>query len=177
MSIRKYKGITPTIGKNCYIDESAQVIGQVKIDNDSSVWPLVSIRGDVNAITIGKNTNIQDNSILHVTHENVQSPSGGFPLNIGDNVTIGHGVILHGCNIGNQCLIGMGSSVLDGAVVEDNVLVAAGSLVAQNKKVTSGYLWMGRPAKPIRELTQDELDWLKYSAQHYIKLKDEYLEE
>jgi carbonic anhydrase/acetyltransferase-like protein (isoleucine patch superfamily) len=175
MSIREYKGISPTIGKDCYIDESAQVIGQVKIDDGSSVWPLVSIRGDVNSISIGKNTNIQDNSILHVTHENVQSPPGGFQLNIGDDVTIGHGVILHGCTIGNRCLIGMGSSVLDGAVIEDNVLVAAGSLVAQNKKVTSGYLWMGRPAKPIRELTDEELEWLKYSAQHYIKLKDEYL--
>jgi len=176
MSIRKYKGIKPSIGEGCYIDESAQVIGQVKIDSNSSVWPLVSIRGDVNSIRIGKNTNIQDNSILHVTHDNFQSPSGGFPLSIGDDVTIGHGVILHGCTIGNKCLIGMGSSVLDGAVVEDNVLVAAGSLVAQNKKVTSGYLWMGRPAKPIRELTTDELEWLKYSADHYIKLKDEYLE-
>ena len=176
MSIRNYKGHTPTIGENCFIDESAQVIGKVNIGDNSSVWPLVSIRGDVNSIRIGKNTNIQDNSVLHVTHENPQSPAGGFPLDIGDDVTIGHGVILHGCKIGNHCLIGMGSSVLDGAVVEDNVLVAAGSLVAQNKKVTSGYLWMGRPAKPIRELTEDELNWLKYSSQHYVKLKDDYLE-
>ncbi len=175
MSIRNYKEHSPQLAKNCFIDESAQVIGKVDIGENTSVWPLVTIRGDVNTISIGKNTNIQDNSVLHVTHEHPASPPGGYPLQIGDNVTIGHGVILHGCRIGNQCLIGMGSSVLDGAVIEDNVLVAAGSLVAQNKKVSSGYLWMGRPAKPIRELTEEEMQWLKYSAQHYVKLKDDYL--
>jgi carbonic anhydrase/acetyltransferase-like protein (isoleucine patch superfamily) len=175
MSIRKYKDISPTIGNDCFIDDSAQVIGKVTIGDDSSIWPLVSIRGDVNSISIGKNTNVQDNSVLHATHENFQSPKGGFPLVIGDNVTIGHGVILHGCTIGNNCLVGMGSSVLDGAIVEDNVLIAAGSLVAQNKKVITGYLWMGRPAKPIRKLTEGELSWLEYSAGHYVKLKNDYI--
>ncbi|MFK5986048.1 MAG: gamma carbonic anhydrase family protein [Pseudomonadota bacterium] len=175
MTVRNFKDHAPQIGKDCFIDDSAQVIGQVEIGDNSSIWPLVTIRGDVNTISIGENSNVQDNSILHVSHEHSEGPPGGYPLQIGDNVTIGHGVILHGCSIGNQCLIGMGSSVLDGAVIEDNVLVAAGSLVAQNKKVTSGYLWMGRPAKPIRELTEKELNWLKYSAMNYVKLKNEYL--
>ncbi len=175
MSIIYYKDHIPDIGNNCFIDNSAQVIGQVTIGDDSSVWPLVSIRGDVNSIRIGKRTNIQDNSVLHVSHESIQTPPGGFSLFIGDNVTVGHGVILHGCSIGNNCLIGMGSNVLDGAVVEENVMIAAGSLIAQNKKVSSGFLWMGRPAKPIRELTEEEIDWIAYSAQHYQKLKDDYL--
>lgn len=175
MSIRKYKNISPNIGKNCFVDDSAQVIGKVSIGDNSSVWPLVTIRGDVNTIDIGCCTNIQDNSVLHVTHEHPNSPKGGFPLTIGNNVTIGHGVILHGCSIGNNCLIGMGTSVLDGAIIEDNVLIAAGSLIAQNKKVSSGYLWMGRPAKPLRELTTEELVWLQYSAKHYVKLKNDYL--
>lgn len=175
MSIRKYKNTVPEIAGDCYIDESAQIIGDVHIGSNSSVWPLVTIRGDVNTIEIGCNTNIQDNSVLHVTREHPNSPEGGHPLIIGDNVTIGHGVILHGCSIGNNCLIGMGSCVLDGAVIEDNVLIAAGSLIAQNKKVTSGYLWMGRPAKPIRELNTEELHWFKSSADHYCRLKEDYL--
>lgn len=175
MSIRNYKDHCPVVGENSYIDPSAQVIGRVNIGNDVSVWPLVTIRGDVNHISIGDNTNIQDNSVLHVTHEHQASPEGGYPLTIGKNVTIGHGVILHGCRIGNNCLIGMGSTILDGAVVEDNVLIAAGSLVSQNKVVKSGYLWMGQPAKPFRELTQEELNWLQYSAEHYARLKNDYL--
>ncbi len=175
MSLRRFKDYEPKLGDDCYIDPSAQVIGRVEIANNSSIWPLVTIRGDVNSISIGENTNIQDNSVLHVSHEHEASPPGGFPLIIGNNVTIGHSVVLHGCQIGNNCLIGMGACILDGAIIEDNVLIAAGSLVAQNKRVKSGYLWMGSPAKPIRELNEDEKKWLIYSAQHYVKLKNEYL--
>ncbi len=175
MSIRYYKDYYPQIADSCYIDDSAQVIGRVSIGAHSSVWPLVTIRGDVNEIRIGSYTNIQDNSVLHVTHEHPQSPEGGYPLTIGSQVTIGHGVILHGCTIGDRCLVGMGSCILDGAIIEDDVLIAAGSLVAQNKQVSSGYLWMGRPAKPVRQLNQQELAWLKYSAEHYRQLKQDYL--
>lgn len=173
MSIRKFQDFTPSLGNGVYIDESAQVIGRVSLGDNCSIWPLVTIRGDVNTVTIGNNSNVQDNSVLHVTHE-YDGPGSGFPLTIGDNVTIGHGVILHGCTIGNNCLVGMGSKVLDGAVIEDNVFIAAGSLIPQNKRVTSGYLWMGSPAKPIRKLTDKELNWLEYSAQQYVKLKAEY---
>jgi len=174
MSIRKFKGVEPTIGEHVYIDESAQVIGQVTIGKDSSIWPLVTIRGDVNVVTIGENTNVQDNSVLHVTHE-YEGPGSGFPLTLGDNVTVGHGVILHGCSVGNNCLIGMGTKVLDGATIEDNVFIAAGSLIPQNKRVTGGQLWMGSPAKPIRKLSEQELNWLQYSAKQYVKLKNEYM--
>jgi len=174
VAIRSYQGISPQVADHCYIDPSAQVIGKVSLAENCSVWPQVTIRGDVNDISIGKNTNIQDNSVLHVTHEHPHSPKGGFPLTIGDNVTIGHSVILHGCTIGNNCLIGMGSCILDGAVIEDNALIAAGSLISQNKKVTGGYLWMGSPAKAVRKLTQEEIDWFSYSAQHYVKLKTNY---
>jgi len=174
MSIRKFKGLEPTIGDNVYIDESAQIIGQVNIGNESSIWPLVTIRGDVNVVTIGENTNIQDNSVLHVTHE-YEGPGSGYPLTLGDNVTVGHNVILHGCTIGNNCLIGMGTKVLDGAIIEDNVFIAAGSLIPQNKRVTAGQLWMGSPAKPIRKLSEQELNWLQYSAKQYVKLKNEYM--
>lgn len=173
--IRNYKQHRPYIAPDCYIDDSAQVIGRVRIGAHSSVWPLVTIRGDVNNIEIGSHTNIQDNSVLHVTHEHAQSPAGGYPLIIGSQVTIGHNVILHGCRIGDYCLVGMGSCILDGAVIEDHVLIAAGSLVAQNKQVSSGYLWMGRPARPIRPLNEDELKWLEYSARHYSELKQDYL--
>ncbi|MBF0263693.1 MAG: gamma carbonic anhydrase family protein [Gammaproteobacteria bacterium] len=176
MTLRKFKQYQPQVDHSAFVDPSAQVIGQVIIGKDSSIWPNVTIRGDVNNISIGEQSNIQDNSVLHVTSPYPGSPENGYPLKMGDRVTIGHQVILHGCKIGNLCLIGMGSCVLDGAVIEDNVLIAAGSLVAQNKRVKSGYLWMGRPAKPIRELTDEELNWLKISADHYVELKDQYLD-
>ena len=119
MAIRNFKHHRPNIGHATFVDPSAQVIGRVNIGNDCSIWPLTTIRGDVNSVNIGHNTNIQDNSVLHVTHDHPASPPGGYPLSIGDNVTIGHGVILHGCSIGNNCLIGMGSRVLDGAVIDE----------------------------------------------------------
>ncbi|MCU4675886.1 gamma carbonic anhydrase family protein [Catenovulum sp. 2E275] len=171
---RAYKKISPTIANTAYIDESAVLIGDIVIDQDSSVWPLVAARGDVNYIKVGQRTNIQDGSILHVTRQTSSNPDG-YPLIIGDDVTIGHKAMLHGCYIGNRVLIGMGAIVLDGAIIEDDVMLAAGSLVSPNKKLESGYLYMGSPAKQARKLTQAEIDFLKQSALNYVELKDDYL--
>ncbi len=176
MSTRQYKGVSPYICERVYIDPQACVIGEVNIGKDSSVWPMCAVRGDVNSIQIGARSNIQDGSILHVTHRYSDLPEG-HGLTIGDEVTIGHQVILHGCTISDQVLVGMGSLVLDGAILESRVLLGAGSLVAENKVLEGGYLWLGRPARKIRPLTEDELSWFSYSASHYVRLKDDYLNE
>ncbi len=176
MTIRTYQKYTPEICDNCYIDDSAMVIGRVKIGNDSSVWPLSVIRGDVNAITIGENTNIQDGSVLHVTHDGPYDYNrGGYALTLGNNITVGHSVILHGCTIEDNCLIGMGSTIMDGVVVESNIILAAGSLVSPGKQLDSGYLYIGRPAEKFRPLTEEEIESIQYSADHYVKLKNTYL--
>jgi carbonic anhydrase/acetyltransferase-like protein (isoleucine patch superfamily) len=173
--LRPWRGQLPQIGQRVYLDPSSVVIGRVTIGDESSIWPLVAIRGDVNTIHIGSATNIQDGSILHVTHEHPKGPEGGWPLRIGDEVTVGHHCILHGCTIGDRSLIGMGSTVLDGAVVEPGVLLGAGSLVPPGKVLTTGYLWLGSPVRRVRELSSEERAWLGYSAGHYQRLKDEYL--
>ena len=144
------------------------------LGDDVSVWPMCSVRGDVNYIRIGARTNIQDNSVIHVTHKYSELPEGRACI-VGDDVTVGHQCVLHACTIGNRCLIGMGSIVLDGAVLHDGVLLGAGSLVTEDKELEGGYLWIGRPARKIRELTQQEMAWFEYSAKHYVKLKDDYL--
>ncbi len=174
MAIRPYKEIHPKLGTRVYVDESAVVIGDVQLGEDASVWPMCSIRGDVNHIRLGARTNIQDNSVIHVTHKYSELPDGHACL-IGDEVTVGHQCVLHACTIGNRCLIGMGSIVLDGAVLHDRVLLGAGSLVTEDKELEGGYLWLGRPAKRVRPLTEKELAWFAYSAKHYVKLKDDYL--
>jgi len=174
MSLRPYQGMQPKIGDSVYIDESALVIGDVSIGNDSSIWPMTVVRGDVNRITIGSRTNIQDGSVLHVTHPHEKHPEG-FPLHVGNNVTIGHKVILHACRIDDNCLIGMGSIIMDGAIVQSGVMVGAGSLVAPDKELESGYLYLGSPVKKVRKLTAEEQGWLEYSATHYVKLKNKYL--
>ncbi len=175
MSIRPFKQFTPDIGRDVYIDESAQVIGQVEIGADSSIWPNTSIRGDVNWIKIGANTSIQDGSVLHVTHDHTNKHPGGYPLTIGSQVTVGHNVVLHGCTIADNCLIGMGAIILDDAYLEENVFLAAGALVSPGKRLESGYLYVGSPAKKARALTDDEIEGLQYSADHYVKLKNVYL--
>jgi carbonic anhydrase/acetyltransferase-like protein (isoleucine patch superfamily) len=134
----------------------------------------VVIRGDVNHIHIGAGTNVQDNSVLHVSHKTAADPAGG-PLIIGDRVTIGHAVILHACTIEDECLIGMGSIILDRAVVKKHVLLGAGSLVPEGKVLESGHLYLGRPAKPVRVLTEEEIGYFNYSAEHYIRLMEAYL--
>jgi carbonic anhydrase/acetyltransferase-like protein (isoleucine patch superfamily) len=146
------------------------------IGDNCSIWPLVAIRGDMNHIRIGSDTNVQDGSILHITHAGPFNPAG-YPLEIGDQVTIGHHAMLHGCTIGNRVLIGMAATVMDGAVVEDDVVVGAGSLVPPGQRLESGKLYMGRPAKAVRELTDDEKAYFAYSAQNYVDLKDEHLKE
>lgn len=172
--IRPFQGVLPRLGERVYVDESAQLIGDVVLGDDASVWPLTVIRGDVNRIRIGARSNVQDNSCLHVTHDGPYSP-GGVDLQIGDDVTIGHGVILHACRIGNRCLIGMGSIVMDRVTVEDDVLVAAGSVVSPGKTLKAGWLYRGSPAQPARELTAEEIQSLKYSAEHYVRVKNKYL--
>jgi len=176
MSIRTYQQHTPTIGSKSYIDESAVIVGDVSVGNNCSIWPLVVIRGDVNSITIGDNTNIQDGSVLHVTHDGPYDYNrGGYSLNIGNNVTVGHNVILHGCSIADNCLIGMGSTIMDGAVIKANTIIGAGSLVSPSKELDEGCLYVGRPVRKVRELTHEEIESIQYSANHYLNLKDTYL--
>jgi len=163
----------PQIAAGVYVHPAATVIGDVVIGENSSVWPGAVIRGDVNHIRIGKNTNVQDLSMLHVSHKSSADPAGAA-LTIGDNVTIGHAVILHGCTIADESLIGMGSLVMDKAVVQKHVLLAAGSLVPEGKVLESGYLYVGRPAKKIRALTADEIAYFMYSANNYVRLKNQY---
>ena len=162
------------LAERVFVHDSAQVIGDVTLGPDSSVWCNAVLRGDVNRIVIGTGTNVQDLTMGHVSHKNPKKPEGS-PLIIGDHVTIGHSVILHGCRIGNECLIGMGSIVMDDVVIEDRVMLGAGSLVSPGKVLQSGHLYIGRPAMPVRELTTDEIAYLKYSAEHYIRVKDNYL--
>jgi carbonic anhydrase/acetyltransferase-like protein (isoleucine patch superfamily) len=174
MSTRSYKDKSPLIGSRVYIDDSAVVIGDVTLGDDASIWPQCSIRGDVNHIRIGARSNIQDGTVIHVTHDHAAVP-GGRPVSIGNDVTVGHQCILHACHIGDLCLIGMGSQILDGAVVQAGVLLGAGSIVTEGKVLESGYLYLGRPAKRVRELTPQEKAWFEYSAKHYVKLKNDYL--
>jgi carbonic anhydrase/acetyltransferase-like protein (isoleucine patch superfamily) len=173
-TISAYQGVFPQLGDSVYIHPSATVIGDVILGDHASVWPGVVMRGDVNHIRIGAGTNIQDISILHVSHKSSWEPAGA-PLIIGDHVTIGHKVILHGCTIEDECLIGMGSIVMDKAVVQKHVLLGAGSLVPEGKVLESGYLYLGSPAKKVRALTEKETAHFMYSANHYIKLKNNYL--
>ncbi|PDO81715.1 gamma carbonic anhydrase family protein [Kosakonia sacchari] len=174
--LRPYKDLRPQLGQRVMIDATSVVIGDVRIADDVGIWPLVVIRGDVNYVEIGARSNIQDGSVLHVTHKSSYNLEGD-PLLIGEDVTVGHKVMLHGCVIGNRVLVGMGSILLDGAVVEDDVMIGAGSLVPQNKRLESGYLYLGSPVKQIRPLTEAELEGLKYSAGNYVKWKDEYLDQ
>ena len=174
MPIKAYKGITPTIGDNVYIEESAVLYGEIELDTDVSIWPLVAARGDVNHIRVGARTNIQDGTILHVTRKSAHNPQG-FPLIIGQDVTVGHQCMLHGCTLGDRILVGMGSVVMDGVIVEDDVFIGAGSVVPPNKTLKSGFLYVGNPVKQIRELNQGERDFLAQSAINYVLLKDEYI--
>lgn len=175
-SLRYFQQKFPKSGHRVFIDSSSIVIGDVMLGDDVSIWPLVVIRGDVNSITIGRQTNIQEGSVLHVTHCSPALPSG-HPLRIGEDVTIGHKVMLHGCTIGDRVLIGMGSIILDGAVIEDDIMIGAGSLVPPGKKLISGYLYLGSPIKQIRTLTPQEIAGLKRSADNYCEWKQIYLDD
>ncbi|KGK22967.1 anhydrase [Vibrio navarrensis] len=173
-SIRSYKGICPQIGDRVYIDSSSVLVGDIQIGDDSSIWPLVAARGDVNHIRIGERSNIQDGSVLHVTHKNAAKPDG-YPLLIGNDVTVGHKVMLHGCTIKDRVLVGMGAIVLDGVIIEEEVMIGAGSLVPPGKVLESGYLYVGSPVKQARPLTDKERAFLQKSADNYVQNKNDYL--
>ena len=172
-NITEFESITPTLHETVYVDQDARVIGDVHMGQDSSVWPFAVIRGDVNKIRIGERTSIQDNCTLHVSHDSKFNP-GGFALTIGNDVTVGHAVVLHGCTVGDEVLVGIGSIVLDGAVIEKNVILGANSLVPPGKTLESGYLYVGAPAKKIRPLTEAEMENFTYSGQNYANLKNRY---
>lgn len=171
--ILNYKGNKPSISKDAFVAENATIIGSVEIMEDANIWFGTVIRGDVNKIKIGKGTNIQDNSTIHV---NVEGENESGSVLIGDNVTIGHNSVIHGCRIGNECLIGMGSIILNDAEIGDNTIIGAGSVVTSNKKIPSGVLCLGAPAKVIRELTKEEIEHIKESAKNYIAWSKEYTE-
>lgn len=175
-NLRSYRGQMPQLGERVYIDPAATVIGDVDIGDDTSVWPGTVIRGDMHWIRIGKRCSIQDGSVLHITHRYKQQPDG-WPLSIGDDVTVGHKVCLHGCTVGNRVLVGIGAVVLDGVVVEDEVMIGAGTLVPPGKRLQSGFLYVGNPCKQSRPLKPEEIEWLSYSPKNYVKLKDEFLQE
>ena len=175
MPLRTFQGHSPTVHDTAHVDPSAIIIGQVDIAAGCFVLPMVVARGDVNTITIGAHTNIQDGSILHVNSDSPIQP-GGSSLEIGEHVTVGHQVLLHGCRIGNNCLIGMASTVMDKVVIEDEVILAAGSLVTPGKHLASGFLYAGSPARQVRELKPHEFEMIKRSAAQYSGLKDPHRE-
>ena len=174
MPLENYLETYPVVRERVFFHHSSQIIGDVTLGDDSSIWCNTVLRGDVNRIVIGRGSNVQDFTMGHVSHKTSAKP-GGSPLIIGDHVTVGHSVILHGCTIGNECLIGMGSIVMDDVTIPDRVMIGAGSLVSSGKILESGILYMGRPAKAVRALTTEELAYLRYSAEHYIRVKDNYL--
>lgn len=172
-NLAAYQGIAPQLAEGVFVHASAQIIGDVSIGARSSIWCGAVVRGDVNRIRIGADTNIQDLSVLHVSHKTAARPEGA-PLLVGDRVTVGHRVILHGCEIGDECLVGMGAIVMDGAVLEPRVLLGAGSLVPEGRLLKGGHLYLGSPAREIRPLTAEELAYFDYSAGHYVRLQQRY---
>ena len=171
--IRPFLDHTPQVHESCLIDETSAIIGEVSLAEDVSVWPYAVLRGDVNSISIGARSNVQDGSVLHVSHKNAEKPEGS-PLIIGEDVTVGHRAVLHGCTIGNRVLIGMGAVVLDDAVIGDDVIIGAGSLVPPRKHLESGFLYTGSPAKAARELTAQERAFLVQSAANYTATAQAY---
>ncbi|WP_133405443.1 gamma carbonic anhydrase family protein [Parashewanella tropica] len=174
--LRSYQGISPKIGGSVYIDPLSVLVGDIHLDDDVSIWPMVAARGDVNSMRIGKRSNIQDGTVLHVTHKSESNPKG-YPLTIGDDVTVGHKAMLHGCTIGDRVLVGMGTLILDNATICDDVIIGAGSLVPPGKTLESGFLYVGSPVKQVRPLTEKEREFLTYSAAHYVRLKNNYIAE
>jgi len=172
-NIRPYLDTAPQVDDSCYIDDMSVVIGDVVLAENVSVWPFAVIRGDVNHIHIGKNSNVQDHAMLHVSHKKADKPEGS-PLIIGEDVTIGHHVTLHGCSIGNRVLVGINTIVLDDVVIEDDVMIGAGSLIPPRKRLESGYLYVGSPVQKVRPLTEKEKEFLPYSARHYVKVAGNY---
>ncbi|MBI3895772.1 MAG: gamma carbonic anhydrase family protein [Acidobacteria bacterium] len=168
--IRSFGGIAPQIAPTVYVDECAQIIGDVVIGEHASIWPNVVIRGDVNYIRIGSHTNIQDNSVLHVETDR-------YPLVVGDRVTVGHSVVLHGCRIESRCLIGIGAVVLNGVQIGEGSIVGAGSVVSERAVIPPGSLVLGVPGKVRRPVTNEEIERMERTVNAYIRLKDQYLAE
>lgn len=168
--IRPYRGVYPKIAASCYIDPSAQLIGDVEIGERSSVWCNATLRGDVNSIRIGEESNVQDNSVIHVEHEI-------YPTIIGDRVTVGHSVTLHGCIVEDDCLIGIGAIVLNGARIGQGSVIAAGALVPERMQIPAGSMVMGVPAKVKREVTEEEKERFRENAQNYVRYRQTYREE
>jgi carbonic anhydrase/acetyltransferase-like protein (isoleucine patch superfamily) len=168
--IRAYRGIVPKIAASAYIDQSAQVIGDVVIGERSSIWANATARGDVNEIRIGNDSNIQDNSVLHCD-------SGGFPLHIGNRVTAGHLVMLHGCTVEDDCLIGIGAVVLNGAKIGRGSVIAAGAVVPEGAEIPPLSMVMGVPAKVKRPVTEEERERFRLNAEHYVELARTYRDE
>ncbi|WP_432665396.1 gamma carbonic anhydrase family protein [Wukongibacter baidiensis] len=166
--IMKYLDFVPNVHDSCYVAETAQIIGRVTLKENVNIWFGTVLRGDGNSIEVGANTNIQDNSVVHINDDT--------PTTIGENCTIGHCAIIHGCTIGNNVLIGMGAIVLDGAVIEDNVIVGAGALVPQGKRIPKNSLVLGSPCKVVRQLTEEDLKGLEESATLYVNRSKEYKE-
>lgn len=171
MNIRPFRDKRPKIAKSAFVDLMACVIGDATLEDDVSVWPMAVIRADINAIKIGARSNIQDGAVLHVDVS--ESNTAGFPLIIGEDVTVGHGVVLHGCTIGNRCLIGMNATILNGAILGDDIVIGANSLVPQGKKLESGFLYFGNPVKQIRPLTAEEKRAMQMNVDNYVGWKDE----
>lgn len=173
--LRPFNGKMPTLGARVYIDPAAVVIGDVELGDDVSVWPCAVIRGDMHSIRVGARTSVQDNVTLHITHAG-HFVKDGWPLIIGEDVTIGHGVCLHGCTLGNRILVGIGSTVLDGAVIQDDVIIGAGSLVPPGKVLESGFVYTGSPVKQQRPLKEKEYGFFTYQSRVYADLKNTYME-
>jgi len=169
MTIRRFEGHTPILEAGAWVDPTALVTGQVRLGTDASIWPMSVLRGDINRIEIGARTNVQDGTIVHVTHASRFNPRGA-PVIVGDDVTVGHKAVLHACSIEERCLIGMGAVILDEAVIRREVIVGAGSVVPPGKELESGFLWLGAPARKVRPLTDEELEYLGYSADYYVDL-------
>jgi carbonic anhydrase/acetyltransferase-like protein (isoleucine patch superfamily) len=174
VSVRKFEQTVPQLAASAYVDDTALVIGDVTLEADVSLWPKVVARGDVNSIHVGARSNIQDGTILHVSHDSEFAP-GGFALHIGADITVGHQAILHGCTVEDRCLIGMAATVMDGAVIQSGAIVGAGSLVPPGRTLEGGYLWVGSPARKVRPLRPEEEDFLDYSAAHYVELKNRHM--
>ncbi|MCF7983871.1 MAG: gamma carbonic anhydrase family protein [Thiohalocapsa sp.] len=168
-NVRSYQGLEPRIAPDAYVDETAVVIGNVEIGQQASVWPMAVVRGDIHRIRIGAGSNIQDGAILHVSHDSRFLP-GGAPTIVHERVTVGHQAMLHGCEIHDRCLVGIGARVLDRAVLKPRVMLAAGAVVPPGKVLEGGYLYVGTPARRYRPLTELELEYLDYAATHYMEL-------
>jgi carbonic anhydrase/acetyltransferase-like protein (isoleucine patch superfamily) len=174
MPLRDFERHSPVVAETAWVDPTAVVVGEVTIGPESSIWPMCVLRGDIQSIRVGERTNIQDGSVIHVTHRS--RFSGGHGVTIGDDVTVGHKAVLHGCSVEDRCLIGMGTTVMDGALVRSGAMIGAGSLVPPGREVEGGYLWLGSPARRVRRLTSDEREYLSYSAAHYVRLMRRHAE-